>query len=327
MSPEVNLDLEDVPFAILEVVKARILANRRRLGLSQEQTKPRPSTRPRAQFRKTGASSRGWRKPQHGAGVLDGERRFGVVSWYTNLSEGNRFWRWDVACGNFSKSLSGSTGFLQGINQGFPSIRELVLPVAGENCIFVYTLRRRDFAYNTAFAVSLDNIRQINVPAALASCISNYYASDDGPDWQFGEAGVGFADPRFRNEFSPVIFEILNYYLSFGPPIKQFPSGKNLAYRDRRQGLFGGYADDPRFYFAEWTGTSEDFDESDGSRLLPQPDLTIDAPNFFNKAESLKLQFQEESSYDFIAFWDWDDPDYCRAMCLALGFSEADLTP
>ncbi|MFZ9061682.1 MAG: hypothetical protein ACO218_10735, partial [Steroidobacteraceae bacterium] len=142
MSPEVNLDLEDVPFAILEVVKARILANRRRLGLSQEQTKPRPSTRPRPQFRKTGASSRGWRKPQHGAGVLDEGLRFGVVSWYTNFSEGNRFWRWNVACGNFSKSLSGSTGFLQEPNQGFPSTREIVLPVAGETCVFVYALRR-----------------------------------------------------------------------------------------------------------------------------------------------------------------------------------------
>jgi hypothetical protein len=79
MSPAINLDLEDVPFAILEVVKARILANRRRLGLSQEQAKPRPSTRPRAQFRKAGASSRGWRKPQHGAGVLDG----GIGLWKT----------------------------------------------------------------------------------------------------------------------------------------------------------------------------------------------------------------------------------------------------
>lgn len=67
MSPAVNLDLEDVPFAILEVVKARILANRARLG----QSKPRPSTRPRPQFRKTGASSKGWRKPQHGAGALE----------------------------------------------------------------------------------------------------------------------------------------------------------------------------------------------------------------------------------------------------------------
>jgi hypothetical protein len=68
MSPAVNLDLEEVPFEILETVKARILANRARL--SQGQVKPRPSTRPRPQFRKVGASSRSWRMPQHGAGVL-----------------------------------------------------------------------------------------------------------------------------------------------------------------------------------------------------------------------------------------------------------------
>lgn len=63
MSPAVNVTLEEVPFAILEAVKARILANRRRL----EQPKPRPSLRPRAQFRRFGASSRAWRKPQYAA--------------------------------------------------------------------------------------------------------------------------------------------------------------------------------------------------------------------------------------------------------------------
>lgn len=69
MSPAVNVDLEEVPFAILELVKARILANRRRL-LQGQQGKPRPSTRPGAQFRKVGASSKEWRKPQYGAGVF-----------------------------------------------------------------------------------------------------------------------------------------------------------------------------------------------------------------------------------------------------------------
>ena len=67
MSPSTLLDLEEVPFAILEAVKARILASRRNIG------KPPPSTRPRPQFRKFGASSKGWRKPQHGAGVLGGD--------------------------------------------------------------------------------------------------------------------------------------------------------------------------------------------------------------------------------------------------------------
>ena len=65
MSPAVNVTLEEVPFAILETVKARILANRQKL----EAGRRRPSTRPRPQFRRYGASERGWRKPQHGAGA------------------------------------------------------------------------------------------------------------------------------------------------------------------------------------------------------------------------------------------------------------------
>ena len=66
MSPAVNVTLEEVPFAILEAVKARILANRRRL----DERKQRPSTRPRPQFRSVGASSKEWRPPQPVAGVI-----------------------------------------------------------------------------------------------------------------------------------------------------------------------------------------------------------------------------------------------------------------
>lgn len=68
MSPAVNVTLEEVPFAILETVKARILANRRRLD--QSRSKPRASVRPRPQYRRFGASSKAWRKPQHGGGVF-----------------------------------------------------------------------------------------------------------------------------------------------------------------------------------------------------------------------------------------------------------------
>lgn len=76
MSPAANLVLEEVPFAILELVKARILANRRR----RQQAKPKPSTRPGAQFRKVGASTKEWRKPQYGAGVF-GRENVAVVLW------------------------------------------------------------------------------------------------------------------------------------------------------------------------------------------------------------------------------------------------------
>jgi hypothetical protein len=80
VSPAVNVDLEEVPFAILELVKARILANRRRL-LQGQQGKPRPSTRPGAQFRKVGASSKEWRKPQYGAGVFGSLYEVAIAIW------------------------------------------------------------------------------------------------------------------------------------------------------------------------------------------------------------------------------------------------------
>ena len=124
MSPAVNLDLEDVPFAILEVVKARILANRARIG--QGQAKPRPSTRPRPQFRKTGASSKGWRKPQHGAGVLGGGTGFVLVpeSNYSNSAL-------TVTSDEFAPldfSIHGATGYTQATMGGFDVVQG---PAAG----------------------------------------------------------------------------------------------------------------------------------------------------------------------------------------------------
>lgn len=74
-----NIDLEEVPFAILEAVKARILANRRRL--QQDQQRPRPSLRPKPQSIKQGASSKGWRLPKQAAMVLEESGRVLLVTW------------------------------------------------------------------------------------------------------------------------------------------------------------------------------------------------------------------------------------------------------
>jgi hypothetical protein len=77
-----NIDLEEVPFAILEAVKARILANRRRLQRDQQQ--PRPSLRPRPQFTKIGANSKSWRLPKPAAMVLDDSSNLGHF-WLLNI--------------------------------------------------------------------------------------------------------------------------------------------------------------------------------------------------------------------------------------------------
>lgn len=67
-----NIDLEDVPFAILEAVKARILRNRSLLDLYNQQN-PQPSLRPGPQFVKQGGSRRGWRLQKQAAMALGGD--------------------------------------------------------------------------------------------------------------------------------------------------------------------------------------------------------------------------------------------------------------
>lgn len=77
-----NIDLEDVPFAILEAVKARILRNRRLLDLYNQQN-PQPSLRPRPQFAKIGANSRSWRLPKTAAMALGGDGSL-IIAWRGN---------------------------------------------------------------------------------------------------------------------------------------------------------------------------------------------------------------------------------------------------
>jgi len=76
-----KVDLEDVPFAILEAVKERILGNRRRLQ-GQPEPRPRPSLRPRPQLRKFGASSQRWVRPEPAA-VPTGQRNIGHLWRFT----------------------------------------------------------------------------------------------------------------------------------------------------------------------------------------------------------------------------------------------------
>lgn len=79
-----NVDLEDVPFAILDAVRERILRSRR--NRQQAEPAPRPSLRPRPQQRKFGASSTRWVRPEPAATVSD-QRRIAHLWAFTKLSE------------------------------------------------------------------------------------------------------------------------------------------------------------------------------------------------------------------------------------------------
>jgi hypothetical protein len=61
-----NVNLEDVPWAILEAVRGRIMSNRRRLEESQQEQQ-RPALQPKPQFRKFGADGRTWKRPEPAA--------------------------------------------------------------------------------------------------------------------------------------------------------------------------------------------------------------------------------------------------------------------
>lgn len=182
MSPSVNLDLQEVPFAILEVVKARILANRRRLGTGQEQQKPPPSLKPRPQLRKFGASSKNYRRPEPAA-TSGGDISPHNMLWY---SIGIRFVGnpgndtvLKLYSGDLSKSLT--IEFDRGLDyagQYGTYTQFACLPLDGTTCIALlyYVTSGGGFigpigpTTHKAFIVGRSSVRQLsNVPNKIKS--------------------------------------------------------------------------------------------------------------------------------------------------------------
>ena len=350
MSPAVNLTLEEVPFAILDVVKARILANRRK---RDDLRKPRLSLRPRPQFRQFGASSKSWRKPQHGAAVLGDDSRFGITSfeWTSNAYASGSYnptaqWVCEIWCGDFSRSLkTNAVTFFQGDGPR-PETLGFVLPVDNNTGIVVVVfygeeeLTHKKTRLRSAFIVNKDSIRQIQVPTIVDTCI-NQWESMGIYHQDFYYASIGIAEYFLALNFTPTIYERLNTYFNFTSNIKSFPANKRLVTRDPRQGIYTNSTtnitkSDPRFCFAEWLGTTEEWEINpfNGALLVRQPadDIEVSLKSaFFAESKLAASGFywdinSRPSPYD-IFFWDWDDPEYCRAMCIALGFTADDLTP
>lgn len=148
---------------------------------------------------------------------------------------------------------------------------------------------------------------------------------DDPPEFQTDEY-----------QFTPEVFQKLNQFRPFVPPnqIKTFPANAQPVLGDARSGFF---SDEPwdtwqqrlgrPANFAKWRGTVSDVPDIDHGnnanyqRYIPirnaVPPFTgtlAPDPDYFNFIRRFFV-------------WDWDDPAYCRRMCLALGFTPADLTP
>lgn len=142
--------------------------------------------------------------------------------------------------------------------------------------------------------------------------------------------------------YTPYVFELINDYVPFASgQLKQFDPKLRWGLPDESAGGYArfvpgssatptyqaAYDDGLTMHHALWKNKNEVPD-----RRVFDPAyayLGLPAPRRVNKA-SLSLAAERVSQsqiYQLVTVWDWDDPAYCRQMCLALGFAEADLTP
>lgn len=188
------------------------------------------------------------------------------------------------------------------------------------------TLYSTDKFYK-AFVFSNDAIREITVKGPLLNLASS-------PDY-FGEPPTPLPDAKalqsnIGKAITPYVYAQLNQRINFvaQEQIKQFPPNKKPILADVRAGFFNttaagtpGYGQEP--LWAEYAGNLSN---------VPPPDHNDE--NLYLKYRNLKKagvafpgEIANQPSFNFNWVWDWDDPAYCRRMCLALGFTAADLTP
>lgn len=149
----------------------------------------------------------------------------------------------------------------------------------------------------------------------------------------------GAADKAFN--VTPAVFSLLNTISPFTDVenIKTFPTSKRWVIPDRTAGsafhafalreldpntvppvswldLYNGA--DP-FRYQRWTTPNQE--PAVGSIGVPFPAATLR----LDASRPSRSGFYQNRIFG--TMWDWDDPNYCRQMCLALGFDAADLTP
>lgn len=143
-----------------------------------------------------------------------------------------------------------------------------------------------------------------------------YYQQNDSSYWYYSyEEGLQALGP-----ITPSVFARLHNISEFvdGSQIRLFPSNKSwLVELDDEAPTKYSYG----FYSVPgvFPGTDESgfVNENLKYRFEISDDLHPDFPD----------PNTPEFDASFFTVWDWGDPAYCRQMCLALGFSPADLTP
>lgn len=239
------------------------------------------------------------------------------------------------------------------------------LPVDDKACIVVGYGARKNFisdsssvletvsVFDAAWVCTASTVRRISVPAGISACLN--ILNPIGDDYEFvnefnGVGLSGFSPRRFNDSqvgwagdadlsfqfyeaWTPTVFELLNKLSPFTQTqnIKQFPSAKRPLAEGDRNGLVTNDDLGQAIYISEWLGEgnipgSADYDRPDLLRLVPSLRIQL-PPNWEGLADvpPLDTSFVKEKNLDLV--WNWDDSNYCKRMCLALGFSPTDLIP
>ena len=355
MSPAVNLALEEVPFAILEVVKARILANRSKLGAEQDQQKPPPSLKPRPQLRKFGANSKTYRRPEPAATGGGFDSIYGVAYISVGLAiDGTPNTVVRIACGDGSAAIYlNSFDFYHG--------DPLLLPINSTSAIIAGYSQ----GIVTCIFVSTTSVQVIHTPNKISNLIEILYRRRPNLDI-YGQLEYSYIESYSRTIFERIKFtDILGGFTFYGnlygevglgpsihivgPGIFSFLKNPDTAFSFGLDATFNdlyAYAADsplpkksvtifPRFpyvdYLYEYNGPMPPIGDYGPTNDIMDPVWkksrrpTRTPP--FRHDQFPKVSANKGGRLIHFIWWDWGRPNYCREQCLALGFSAADLAP
>jgi hypothetical protein len=176
---------------------------------------------------------------------------------------------------------------------------------------------------NKAYLCSTTTIRELAIPNQLNEILQilnppfDLQSLPGSTSIAIIEGSDGFYSEN-ANTWTPAVFATLNAINQFIDPesLKTLPTGTEPALADNRDGFYSGDSEDQSHYYAIWIGDSSNVD--------------LEQTQFFDRIDDATLEIDDAiDAYagSLHVVWDWNDPDYCRAMCQALGFPDADLTP
>ncbi len=227
------------------------------------------------------------------------------------------------------------------------TIREISLPLAMQPFI--------DAAYPSPIEATR-TISYRGISYTYDTYQLSYFINPINP---YYDASQGYSNNYNGAVFTPQIFSQLNALYEIIPPssLKPFSDKLKWGLSDNSQGAYTVFQDVDNYpaypylsnmyrsglplYHALWPNKNE------------EPDLSVWDPDYAAEWENkpkpkrigkatLNLSPDRVSrpgaadrpslpgaywNEEFITVWDWDDPAYCRSMCKALGFTDADLTP